>query len=315
VLIKSADDKQGDIDALTALSTRSDLDAPTKRRIEHEIRTIRAGIAGERDAVYQIDFNDRMRKRAVIHDLRIEVDGRVAQIDHLLITQVLDMWVCESKHFAEGVGVNEHSEWVAFWNGKPHGIPSPVEQNRRHIAVLNDAFARGLVRLPKRLGVTLKPRVHSLILVSSSARVSRPKGRAAEQVDGLDTLVKVDQLATTIDKRGDEATALSSVGALARYISPAALEDFGKRLVALHRPIQIDWAARFGLSAASAVPPTVESAVVSPASPAPDQSCALCGSVVKPRVAAYCQANPQRFGGRILCWDCQRRTPRPDLIA
>ena len=51
----------------------------------------------------------------VIHDLRLEVDGRVAQIDHLIIDRFLTVWVCESKHFAEGVGVDEHREWVALY--------------------------------------------------------------------------------------------------------------------------------------------------------------------------------------------------------
>jgi hypothetical protein len=85
------------------------------------------------------------------------MEGRVAQIDHLLITRLLDIWVFESKHFAEGVGVNEQGEWVAYWNGKPHGIASPVEQNRKHIAVLREAFDQGPVQLPRRLGVCEAP--------------------------------------------------------------------------------------------------------------------------------------------------------------
>lgn len=194
MLIKAADDKQPQLDTLEALLSRPDVDAHTRRRIEQEIRTIRAGVSGERDAAYEIEFlfgNDR--NRMTIHDLRIELDARVAQIDHLIINRVLEVWVCESKHFAEGVAVNELGEWVAFYGHRPYGIPSPVEQNRRHIAVLADVFAKGLVPLPKRLGITIKPQVSSLILVSSQARISRPKGGAAARVEGLDAVIKVDQ--------------------------------------------------------------------------------------------------------------------------
>ena len=312
MLIKSADDKQPDIDALTALQERSDLDASTRRRIEQEIRTIRAGITGERDAAYEIDFHFRdSPKRVVIHDLRIEVDGRVAQIDHLMINRLLDIWVCESKHFAEGVGVNDNGEWVAFWKGRPRGIPSPVEQNRKHIAVLNDAFEKGLVRLPKRLGITLKPQIHGFILVSSGARISRPKGPAAARVDGLDTVVKVDQFAATINKQIEDMSMVSTFGAIPRLISTKALEDIGKQLAAIHRPSQVDWAARFGLSSAIAVPRTAGPLAVPAASPAADQTCASCGSIVSPKVASYCEANAQRLASRILCWDCQRRRPKP----
>jgi hypothetical protein len=249
----------------------------------------------------------------ILHDLRIEVEGRAAQIDHLLITRFLDAWVFESKHFAEGVGVNEQSEWVRYWKGRPHGIASPIEQNRNHIAILKKAFDRGVVELPKRLGVRLKPQMHSIILVSSGARISRPKSRAAQaRVDGLDSVIKVDQLATMIDKKSDEMSALSSVSALARVVNMETLEGIGRQLIAIHRPIQIDWAARFGLSSTSTAPapngqPPVLPPLAAVAGPAAGQSCASCGSLVSPKVAAYCAANLERFGGGTLCYDCQRR--------
>jgi len=123
LLIKSADDKQPQIDALEALLARSDVDAQTRRRIEQEVRMIRAGASGERDATYEIEFHLATNKNQMtIHDLRIECDGRVAQIDHLIINRLLDIWVCESKHFAEGVAINEHGEWVAFYGSRPQGI-------------------------------------------------------------------------------------------------------------------------------------------------------------------------------------------------
>lgn len=63
---------------------------------------------------------------ATIHDLRIELEGLVAQFDHLLINRVGEIWVCESKALAEGVSVNEHGEWSRWWNGRETGMPSPV---------------------------------------------------------------------------------------------------------------------------------------------------------------------------------------------
>ena len=150
-----------------------------------------------------------------IHDLRIEVGGRVAQIDHLVVTRLLDVWVLESKHFSEGVAVDEHGEWVAFCGHRPYGIPSPIEQNRRHVAVLADAFTKHLVPFPKRLGVvTIKPNFYSLVLVSNHARISRPKGKAAAAgVPGLDTVIKVDRFETTIDAAYEERS-LTAIGKL-----------------------------------------------------------------------------------------------------
>jgi hypothetical protein len=93
MLIKSADDKQPQIDALNALLPRPDVDPATRRKIDTEIRQMRAGVAGERDAAYEIEFDSGpSRNRMTIHDLRLEIDGRVAQIDHLIITRLLDFW-------------------------------------------------------------------------------------------------------------------------------------------------------------------------------------------------------------------------------
>ena len=156
--IKSADDKQPQIEALETLLLRPDVDGTTRRRIEQEIRMIRAGVTGERDAAYEIEFHLGSHKNQMtIHDLRIECDGRVAQIDHLIINRLLDIWVCESKHFAEGVAINEHGEWVAFYGHRPQGIPSPVEQNRRQIEVLHDVFSKGLGPLLAALGRHVGP--------------------------------------------------------------------------------------------------------------------------------------------------------------
>ena len=84
--IKAADDKQPQIDELTALAARPNVDAATRRQIEIEIRKVRAGAAGERDAAYEIEFHFGAEpNRVTIHDLRLKVDGRVAQIDHLII--------------------------------------------------------------------------------------------------------------------------------------------------------------------------------------------------------------------------------------
>ena len=78
-------------------------------------------------------------------------------------------------------------------------------------------------------------------------------------------------------------------------------DDFaqeGFQLVALHRPLAVDWPARFGLSAE---PPRAEP---------PPATCANRGARISPKVAAYSGAHPDVFGGRILCFDCQRKARR-----
>jgi hypothetical protein len=296
--IKGADDRAPDIRALEALLARQDVDPATRQRIEWELRSMQAGIKGEHDAAYQIEFSfGRTDNLATIHDLRFEVDGRAAQIDHLILNRLGEIWVCESKHFAEGVGVNEYGEWVRYWRGRAYGIPSPIEQNDRHILHLRRAFDDGLVPLPRRLGlVSMKPEFRSLVLVSNNARISR--GRRPKAVPGLEGVMKVERLKATVLG----ALENSPSRRVFRAMGTEGLETFARGLAAIHRPRPIDWPARFGL-----VP---SEAPKSMASRSPMTPCANCGQPVTPKVEAFCRGDPGRFGGKVFCFDCQRKFSR-----
>lgn len=304
--IKAADSRQPDIAALERLLERPDIPAPTRRRIEAEVRTIRAGEKGEHDAAYQIElWFGRSPNWATIHDLRIEVGGLVAQIDHLIVNRLAEIWICESKSFAEGVSVNEHGEWTRWWHGRPEGMPSPIEQNRRHIELLRRAFDDGLVKSPRRLGlVPMKPAIRSLVLVSNSARIGRPK----RKVDGLDQVIKAEQLKTRLFDEFDKVPAPKFVGIIGRD----GLEAFATELAALHRPVTVDWEARFGLATASV--PSGEPASRAPSSSTSNRGlarrsgggvCNRCERPVSEAVVRYCAERTQEFGGRIYCMKCQ----------
>ena len=95
MIIKHAQSRDRDIEELTALLALPHVGSATKRKIESEIRKIRAGMAGEKEAAYNIDFHYGEHKEnwAVIHDLRVEYQGSTAQIDHLLINRFLEIYL------------------------------------------------------------------------------------------------------------------------------------------------------------------------------------------------------------------------------
>jgi hypothetical protein len=172
---------------------------------------------------------------------------------HILINRFAQIWVCKSKSFAEGVSVNEHGEWTRWWHRTQHGMPSPIEQNRRHIELLRRAFDDGLVKAPRRLGlVPMKPSIRSLVLVSNSARIDRPK----RKVDGLDQVIKSEQLKTRLFDEFDRVPDWR----VATLIGKEGLEALARSLAALHRPASTNWEARFGLAGSpttAAIPSTV----------------------------------------------------------
>ncbi len=244
MIIKIADDKQVEIQTLQNLLNHPEADTNTKKRVEQEIRNIRAGIRGEEEAAYEMKVRWGDSKNwVIIHDLRVEHGGLVAQIDHLLINRVLEFWVCESKHFSEGISINAQGEFTAFSSSKAYGVPSPIEQNNKHLLILSRIFESGIVKLPKRLGFTMLPELKSLVLVSKHARISRPKAK----IDGLNTIIKNDQLYNAIQKSNEDDS--GSFLQLARVIGSDTLEELAHEIVKLHKPLQFNWTAKFGLSA------------------------------------------------------------------
>lgn len=314
MIIKTADDRTNDIGTLQGLLKHPAASADTRKKIEQEIRNIQSGAKGEADAAYEIDFHyGESKSWAVIHDIRIEHKGRVAQIDHLLINRFLDVWVCESKRFSEGIAINEQGECAMFWNGKPTGIGSPHEQNAKHCAVLKDVFSNGVVELPKRLGFTIKPTLTGLVVVSKNARITRPKAKGWWD----DGIVKADSVKAKIDKSIDGE---NNPLVMAKLIASETLEDLARRIAALHVPASFDWHARFGLSreTVAQVRPVAAKPVETPkAEPSEEPAgekksklvCKSCSAAVPYNVAKFCWFNKAKFGGDVFCMECQKQVP------
>lgn len=323
MIIKSADEKQPQKTILESLLNHPNADAVTKKRIDQVLRNIQAGIKGEEEAAYEMKLHyGDSENWMIIHDLRIEHNGQVAQIDHLIINRLLETWVCESKNFSEGVAINEHGEFNAFFRSKPYGVPSPIEQNNRHILILKRMFDSGVVKLPTRLGMTIKPDLKSLVLVSKGARISRPNAK----IDGLDAIIKNDMLFKTIGKSMDASNPLM----LAKVVSKETIENLAREIAKLHKPIKFNWNAKFGLAVHSIQEPSVTTlpvvAMASPIQPekfpsmlkaeepSPDTPkvkqkliCHSCNEPVPYNVAKFCWFNKPKFGGNLYCKECQAK--------
>ena len=158
MLIKRAGDKIKEIEVLKSLADRPDATVEIRKKVEQEIRYIQSGIKGEAEAAYEMEFHYGASKNwMILHDLRLECAARGAQIDHLLINRFLEIYVCESKRFSEGVAVNEQGEFSAFHGSMAYGIASLLEQSKLHMLVLESVFKTGQVAPPTRLGFTIMP--------------------------------------------------------------------------------------------------------------------------------------------------------------
>jgi hypothetical protein len=287
MLLKQADRKDTLLHDLERRAAAAPADR--KKRIEHELRVVRTGVKGEQEAAYLIDFHFKDRKSwVVIHDLRLEVDGRVAQIDHLLLHRCLDCYVLETKHFSSGMKITEDGEFLR-WNPYQktyEGMASPLAQNERHVAVLRDAFDQ--IEMPTRLGMRLSPALYPYVLVSPNARVDRPRKFDTSRI------IKADALHDTINSLIDKASLLNTLGSAARLVSVETLQEIGKQLVALHKPAHLDVAARFGIPCHESIP------AQRPAEQ--NSSCRSCGS--ETLAIEY-----GKYGYYFKCTACGSNTP------
>jgi hypothetical protein len=201
MLIKARDNHDVDVETLRVLLDRQ---LPAKQRflIEREIKCIGSGARGEESSAYYIDFRYKDSENwAVIHDLRLEHRGFVAQIDHLLINRFLDIYVLESKNYYYGIKITPEGEFLV-WNGKTFiAIESPIEQNKRHIDLLDKLLQQtGIV--PTRLGIPISPSFLNYVMVAPNSRVDRP----AKAKFDTDMVIKADALMAAINKRIDSTS-------------------------------------------------------------------------------------------------------------
>lgn len=84
---KNADDRKADLELLEQLQANAP--ATHRARIQKAIANVRSGQKGERDAAHYLkrEFGTS-QSIGMLHDLRLEQDGEVAQIDHLVIHQL-----------------------------------------------------------------------------------------------------------------------------------------------------------------------------------------------------------------------------------
>lgn len=306
MLIKEKAHSEKSIQILETIANLSGIGDDTAAKVEKELKTLKAGDQGESDSAYFIDFHYKENKNwAVIHNLRIEYGGNVAQIDHLLINRFLQFYVLETKSYTSGIKITERGEFLFWHKNRYISIESPIEQNRRHVLVL-EKLLKGEGLLPKRLGIELPATFKPFVLVSPKSTVIRPSGKEFN----TQMVIKSDELFRQIESDFDKLGTINIVSSLAKVIAPETLLEFAKRLATYHKPVDIDYYAKF------AITPSIENPII-PAAPQEESEKALersastyfcykCKKTISSKAAFFCFQHKARFGGKAYCFDCQK---------
>lgn len=313
MLIKSADDKNKRLALLQDLQKSSLLDARQKEWLRVELRNLTAGIKGEQEAAFHLDghYKDG-QNNVLLHDLRFQIDGEVAQIDHLVINRTGYMVLIETKNYSGDLEVNAHGEFTVRYGKERYGIPSPYEQSRRH--------ARILGKLLERLEIGTRtdklPEFHNVVMMHPKAIIQRPDPKAFD----TSFLIKADQFPSWHEKLVDGIGTGSVLKALFNLRSPDTIKEWGEKLKRQHRPADLLALPEFMqpkphlAQPAQAHKPAAPTPVAAPAAPestvadaslAKKLICAHCREKISYPEGKFCWNNAKRFGGLQYCREHQ----------
>ncbi|WP_428503571.1 nuclease-related domain-containing protein [Roseateles sp.] len=230
MLIKSIDDKSPRLKLLTELRQSALLDTFQENWLKSELQRQQRGWQGERDAAFYIDSWKRdSDTHAVLHDLRLLADGETAQIDHLVISRTQRFYLFETKCFNGQMHINEQGEFSVEYPGeRVFGVPSPLEQSRRHERILSKVLDR--LGINARAGGAFS--FHHIVLVHPKAVIHRPDAKRFDTRN----VIKADMIARWHDEYVEGLNAVQVFGNLLKLHSEGSLKAWAEKLAREHLP-------------------------------------------------------------------------------
>lgn len=320
MLIKQADDHDKRLGLLESLQDVPTLDRAQREWLNNQIWALRMGRSGERNAAYYIDSSYKDNPNlAVIHDLRLEMDDEVAQIDHLIISRGFIFYLLETKNFNGNLSINENGEFTVRYRSASRGIPSPLEQSKRHEKVLVKWLER--LEITGRMGG--KPQFFHAVLIDPKGTIHRP---APDKFD-TSNVIKADQFHAWRTKHVEQGISVAqTLTAMVNLRGSDTLREWAEKLAHQHRPLPPQqWLPDFMLP-----PEKTGAATPSPSPRMPEPSkemesasartaqsvaCASCAKPLTFAEQAFCSNNSTVFDGRMLCMVHQKEYRRAKNVS
>ena len=320
MILKSADDKSKRLALLEELQRSQMLDFSQKKWLQEELMRQKKGIQGERDSAFYLDsyFKEGVN-HVVLHDLRFVFEGEVAQIDHLIINRAFGIYLVETKNYAGNMVINEHGEFTVHYDDFRFGVPSPIEQSRRHERVLS--------KLLERLEITGRTQkdldFHHVVMLHPKAIITRPSPKAFD----TSNVIKADQFPSWHSQYTDKLS-VGGVFKLAMNLRGLdTIKDWAEKIVRQHRPADLLALPDFmqpkpniarqmqplkplstpvvGPALQSSTPLSSAVALTSSTEPAKRLICSHCGSKISFPEGKFCWNNTHRFKGQQYCREHQ----------
>lgn len=226
----SSDEKQiKDLEKLLTIC-----DKKSKSFIENDIKKLKYGAIGENNIYYEL--KNSFMPMMCLHNLRIEYNGMIAQIDFVAITSKY-IYIIECKNLIGDISINDKGEFIRYKKnsyGKvisKEGMYSPVVQNERHINIIKEVLKEQMQYKHK-----LK-RIESLIVTANPKTVINKK-YAPKEIS--EKIIRHDQLIDTINEAQEDKK-------IDWVFIEEDMTNISNCLMKYHKEVDIDYKNKYGI--------------------------------------------------------------------
>jgi len=207
-----------------------------RKLIKSDLIKLENGYKAEKENAYYIDFEFKNSNNIIVlHDIRIEHNGRTAQIDHILLSRV-EVTLLESKSFSGHLNIKEDGSLLVQYNNSYKTLANPIEQNKRHLLVLKD-FINSKFELPQNTkifgGISFQTKV---LINPKTVLMNKTLPEGYERADSY------------ISRRNNEIDKVSGLNVLklaSTMMSMDKVKELAKFLMMHHTPIKYDYSKKY----------------------------------------------------------------------
>lgn len=209
---------------------------PKRKFIEADLYRLLSGQSGEKGVAYHLKFWYKDDPDVVVvNNLRLEFNGRSAQIDHLVAVPS-GFLVLESKSLPLKIIIEKDGNWYKVKQKDNNrevmeGMYNPAEQNNRHITVIKDILTA--------LQINPLPQFSNIIVLTNPQTVIEKRIPSNSF-----QIVRIDQLRSYIDR-------YKAVPVQENVSSATALVN---EIIKYHTPIDFDVYKRYNIDFRETMP-------------------------------------------------------------
>lgn len=238
MIFKKIDDKSKQIESLEDLLLISKSEAQ-KKLIASDLKKVKSGYEAEKENAYYLDFElEKSKNLILIHDIRLEHDGRAAQFDHILISR-FGIELLETKS-SKGIMTINNDGSIDIKNGRyTNTYLNPLEQSKRHALVLKEFLAASEL-LSKRIDIFGGIDISSRVLINPKTTLTNSK-----LPEGFE---RADSFISNRKKELDSISVFKAVSLISKAYNIDKAKEIAQMIVDAHKPVEFDYTKKFKIS-------------------------------------------------------------------